>query len=108
VYRPGFKNVLANILSCHKQDTGRQEALEKAYRTQVLLTPDKLDLKITCRLLTKLALVLKTNSLKASVVLTDGHVPLDLIDYIFTANKQSFFLEDKRAKAIRGDQDWKI
>jgi hypothetical protein len=42
------------------------------------------------------------------VVLTDGHVPLDLIDHILTANKQSPFLADERAKAMRGDQDWKI
>jgi hypothetical protein len=99
--------VLANTLSCREQDTGCQEALGKAYRTQVLLTPDKLDPEITRRLPTELALVLKTsiNFPEASVVLTDGHVPLDLIDHIFTANKQSPSLEDKRAKTIRGDQD---
>jgi hypothetical protein len=108
VYRLGSKNVLANTLSCRKQDTGRQEALGKAYRTQVLLTPDKLDPEITRRLPTELAPVLETNSPKASAVLTDGYVPLDLIDHILTANKQSPFLEDERAKAIRGDQDWKI
>jgi hypothetical protein len=45
------------------------------------------------------------NSLKASVILTDGYVPLDLIDHIFTANKQSPSLKDKRAKAIKGNQD---
>jgi hypothetical protein len=104
-YRPSFKNVLVDTLSCHKQDTGRQEALEKAYRTQVLLTPDKLNPEITRRLLIKLAPVLETNSPKASVVLTDGHVPLNLIDHILTANKQSPFLKDERAKAIRDDQD---
>jgi hypothetical protein len=99
--------VLANTLSCHKQDTGRQEALRKAYRTQVLLTPDKLNPKITYKLFIKLAFVLKTfiNFPKASVILTNSHIPLDLINHIFTANKQSPFLEDKCAKAIRGDQD---
>jgi hypothetical protein len=66
-----------------------------------LLTPDKLNLKITYKLLIKLASVLETNFPKASVILTNGYVPFDLIDYIFTANKQLFFLEDKRAKAIR-------
>jgi hypothetical protein len=107
VYRPGSKNVLANILSCRKQDTGRQEALEKAYRTQVLLTPDKLDPEITRKLPTELAPVSETfiNFPKASVVLTYGHVPLDLINHIFTANKQSPSLEDERAKVMRGDQD---
>jgi hypothetical protein len=107
VYRPGFKNVLADILFCHKQDTGRQEALGKAYCTQVLFTSDKLDLEITCRLLIKLALVSETfiNFSEASVVLTNGHVSLDLIDHIFTANKQSPSLKDERAKVIRGDQD---
>jgi hypothetical protein len=105
VYRPGSKNVLANTLSCHEQDTGRQEALGKAYRTQVLLTPDKLNPEITRRLLTELASVSETNSPEAFVVLTDGYVPLNLIDHILTANKQSPFLEDERAKAIRGDQD---
>jgi hypothetical protein len=105
VYRLGFKNVLANILSCCKQNTGRQKALGKAYHTQVLLTPDKLDPEITRKLPTKLVPVLETNSLKASVILTDGHVPLDLIDHILTANKQSPFLEDECAKAMRGDQD---
>jgi hypothetical protein len=103
VYRLGSKNILANILSCREQDTGRQKALGKAYYTQVLLTPDKLNLEITCKLPTKLALVLETNSPKASTVLTNGYVPFDLIDYILTINKQSLSLEDKRAKAIRGD-----
>jgi hypothetical protein len=105
VYRPGYKNVLADTLSRRKQDIGRQEALEKAYCTQVLLTPDKLDPEIIRRLPDDLAPI---DSSEASVILTDGHVPLDLIDHILTANKQSSFLEDKRAKALRGDQDWKI
>jgi hypothetical protein len=105
VYRLSFKNVLANILSCYKQDIGRQKALRKAYHTQVLLTPDKLDLEITRKLPTELALVSETNSSKASVVLTNSYVLFDLINHIFTANKQSLFLKDKRAKAIRGDQD---
>jgi hypothetical protein len=110
VYRPGSKNVFTNTLSCREQDTGRQEALGKAHRTQVLLTPDKLDPEITRRLPTELALVSETsiNFPEASVVLTDGYVPLDLIDYILTVNKQSSSLEDERAKAMRGDQDWKI
>jgi hypothetical protein len=108
VYRPGFKNVLADTLSRREQDTGRQEALGKAYRTQVLLTPDKLNPEITRRLPTELAPVSETNSPKASAVLTDGHVPLNLIDHILTTNKQSPSLEDERAKAMRGDQDWKI
>jgi hypothetical protein len=107
VYRLGSKNMLTNIFSCHEQDTGRQEALEKAYYTQVLLTPDKLNLKITYKLPTKLAPVLKTfiNFSKASVILTNSYVPLDLIDHIFTINKQLPSLEDKRAKAIRDNQD---
>jgi hypothetical protein len=107
VYRPGFKNILANTLSCREQDTSRQEALEKAYRTQVLLTPDKLDLEITCKLPTELAPVLKTsiNFPKASVILTDGYISLNLINHILTANKQSPSLKDKRAKAIRDNQD---
>jgi hypothetical protein len=72
-----------------------------------LLTPDKLNPKITCRLLTELASVLETfiNFPEASVVLTDSYVPFDLINHIFIANKQSPFLEDKRAKVIKGDQD---
>jgi hypothetical protein len=105
VYYPGSKNVLADTLSRHKQDIGRQEALGKAYRTQVLLTPDKLDPEIIRRLPADLAPI---NSLEAFVVLTDGYVPLDLINHILTANKQLPYLEDKRAKTIRGDQDWKI
>jgi hypothetical protein len=100
VYRLGSKNVLADTLSYHEQDIGRQEALGKAYRTQVLLTPDKLDPEIIRRLPADLAPI---NSPEASVVLTDSHVPLDLINHILTANKQSPFLEDKRAKAMRGD-----
>jgi hypothetical protein len=97
VYRPSFKNILVNTLSCYKQDISRQKALEKAYRTQVLFTPDKLNLEITYKLFTKLALVLKTNSPKASVILTNSYVSLNLINHILTANKQSPFLEDKRA-----------
>jgi hypothetical protein len=99
--------MLADTLSCRKQDTGRQKALGKAYRTQVLLTLDKLDPEITCRLLTELALVLETsiNFLEASIVLTNSHVSLNLIDHILTANKQSPSLKDERAKAMRDDQD---
>jgi hypothetical protein len=66
-----------------------------------LLTLDKLDPKITCRLLTELALVLETNFFKAFTVLINGYVSLDLIDHIFTANKQLSSLKDKRAKAIK-------
>jgi hypothetical protein len=90
--------MFANTLSCRKQAIGRQEALGKAYCTQVLLTSDKLDLKIICKLLTNLTPI---NSLKAFIVLTNGYVLLDLINHIFTANKQLPFLKDKRAKAIR-------
>jgi hypothetical protein len=66
---------------------------------------DKLNLKITYKLSTKLAPVLKTNSLKTSVILTNSHILFNLINHILTANKQSPFLEDKRAKAIKGDQN---
>jgi hypothetical protein len=100
VYCFGFKNVLTNTLSCYEQDIGRQEALEKAYRTQVLLTSDKLDPKIICKLPADLTPI---NSLKASVVLTNSHVPLYLINHVLTANKQSPSLKDKRAKVIRGN-----
>jgi hypothetical protein len=97
--------MFANILSCRKQDTGRQKALKKAYYTQVLLIPDKLDPKITYKLPIKLASVSETfiNFLKAFVVLTNGHIPLNLINHILTVNKQSPFLKDKRTKAIRDD-----
>jgi hypothetical protein len=95
--------VFVNTLSCYEQDTGRQEALEKAYYTQVLFTSDKLNLEITCKLLIKLASVLETNFPKAFVVLTNSYVLFDLINYIFTVNKQSPFLKDKRAKTIRGN-----
>jgi hypothetical protein len=90
--------MLANTLSRHKQDIGQQEALGKAYYTQVLLTPDKLDPEIVCRLPADLAPI---NSLKASVVLTNSYVPLDLINHILTINKQSPSLANERAKAIR-------
>jgi hypothetical protein len=103
MYRFSSKNILANTLSCHKQNISRQKALKKAYCTQVLFTPDKLDLKITRKLFTKLASVLKTfiNFLKAFVVLTNSYIPLNLINHILTTNKQSPSLKDKRAKAIK-------
>jgi hypothetical protein len=62
--------------------------------------PDKLDPEIVCKLSADLTPI---DSLKAFVILTDGHVSLDLINHILTTNKQSSFLTDKRAKAIRGD-----
>jgi hypothetical protein len=95
--------MFVNTLFYYKQDISRQKALKKAYYTQVLLMSDKLNLKITYKLLIKLAFVLKTftNSLKASVVLTNSYVLFDLINYIFTVNKQLSFLENKRVKAIR-------
>jgi hypothetical protein len=65
-----------------------------------LLTPDKLDPEIIRRLPANLAPI---DSSKASVILTNGYVLLDLIDHILTANKQSLFLKDERAKAMRGD-----
>jgi hypothetical protein len=70
---------------------------------QVLLTLNKLNPEITRKLLTKLALVLKTNSPKASVILTNSHVPFNLINHILTANKQSSSLKDKRVKAIKSN-----
>jgi hypothetical protein len=105
IYRPGFKNILADIFSCYKQDTSRQKALRKAYCTQVLLTSDKLNPEIIYKLFTKLAFVLETftNFLKAFIVLTNNYVLFNLINHIFTANKQSPFLENKRAKAIKGN-----
>jgi hypothetical protein len=63
--------------------------------------PDKLNLKIICKLLIKLVFVLETNSSKTFVVLINSYVLLNLINHILIANKQSPFLEDKRAKAIR-------
>jgi hypothetical protein len=97
--------VFADILSCYKQDISCQKALKKAYYTQVLFTPDKLNLKITYRLLIKLVFVLKTfiNSLKAFVILINGYVFFNLINYIFIVNKQLSFLKDKRVKAIKGN-----
>jgi hypothetical protein len=68
-----------------------------------LLILDKLNLEITCRLFTKLVFVLKTNFFKAFVILTNGYVLFDLINHILIANKQSPSLEDKHAKATRGD-----
>jgi hypothetical protein len=68
-----------------------------------LLTLDKLNLEIIYKLPIKLVPVLETNSPEAFVILTDSHVLFDLIDYIFTVNKQSPSLENKRAKAIKGD-----
>jgi hypothetical protein len=63
---------------------------------------DKLDPEIICKLSDNLALI---NSFKASVILTNSHVSLNLINHIFTVNKQLPSLKDKRAKAIRDDQD---
>jgi hypothetical protein len=99
--------MLVNTLSCYKQDISRQKALEKAYCTQVLFTPDKLNPKITYKLPTKLAFVLKTfiNFFKASVILINSHVPLNLIDHILITNKQLPSLKNKRAKTIKDDQD---
>ncbi len=101
-YRPGSKNVLADTLSRREQDVGPQEALGKAYCIQVLLTPNQLDPEITRQLTPELA------PIKVPLVRTHGHAPLDLIDQILTANKHSPSLRDERAKAIRGDQGWKI
>jgi hypothetical protein len=67
-----------------------------------LLTPDKLNPEIVRKLPINLTPI---NSPEAFVVLTNSYVPLDLIDYILTANKLLSSLADKRAKAIKGDQD---
>jgi hypothetical protein len=63
---------------------------------------DKLNPEIICKLPADL---MSINFPKAFVILTNSYVPFDLINHIFTINKQSPFLEDKRAKAIRDDQD---
>jgi hypothetical protein len=63
--------------------------------------PDKLSLKITYKLLTKLISVLENNFLKAFIILTNSYVLFNLINYIFTINKQLSFLKDKRVKIIR-------
>ena len=64
--------------------------------------PDKLNPEITYRLATELAPISET-PINAPVVLINRYTPLDLIDQILTANKQLPFLEDKRAKAVRGN-----
>jgi hypothetical protein len=66
---------------------------------------DKLNLKITYKLFIKLASVLKTNSFKTFIILINGYVLFNLINYIFIINKQLPFLKDKCVKAIKGDQD---
>jgi hypothetical protein len=95
--------MLANTLSYCKQDIGRQKALENAYYIQVLLMSDKLNLKITYKLLTKLALILETfiNSSKTFVILINSYILFNLINHIFTVNKQLFSLKDKRVKTIK-------
>jgi hypothetical protein len=93
--------MLANTLSCYKQDINRQKALEKAYYTQVLYISDKLNLKITYKLFTKLASVLKTNSFKVFIILINSYISLNLINHIFTADKQLFFLKNKCVKVIK-------
>ena len=107
--------MLADTLSRREQDTGPQEAIGKAYRTQALLTPGQLDPRITQELSTQLAPITaptdartaltdaRTAPADASTVLTDGHTPVGLLDQILTANKHSYSLEDKQAKAARGD-----
>jgi hypothetical protein len=64
--------------------------------------PDKLDPEIIRRLSADLTPI---NSPKASVILINSYVSLNLINHILIANKQSPSLEDKRAKAIRDNQD---
>jgi hypothetical protein len=61
---------------------------------------DKLNLEIIYRLFTDLAPI---DFPKAFIILTNSYVPLNLINHILTANKQSPFLKDKCVKAIRGD-----
>ena len=113
VYRPGARNVLADTLSRREQDTGPQEAIGKAYRTQALLTPGQLDPRITQELSTQLAPITaptdaRTAPTDASTVLTDGHTPVGLLDQLLAANKHSHSLEDERAKAARGDPGWEV
>ena len=98
--------MLADTLSRREQDTGPQEAIGKAYRTQALLTPGQLDPRITQELSTQLAPV--TALTDAPSVLTDGHTPVGLLDQILAANKHSHSLEDERAKAARGDPGWEV
>ena len=44
-----------------------------------------------------------TALIDAPLVLTDGYIPIGLLDQILIANKHSLSLEDKRVKAMRGD-----
>jgi hypothetical protein len=62
--------------------------------------PDKLNLEIIYKLPDDFAPI---NSPKACIVLINGYVFFDLINYIFIVNKQLFSLKDKRAKAIKSD-----
>jgi hypothetical protein len=48
---------------------------------------NKLNLKITYKLLIKLAFVLKTNFFKAFTILTNSYILFNLINYIFITNK---------------------
>jgi hypothetical protein len=59
---------------------------------------NKLNLEIIYKLSADFMLI---NSLKAFVILINSYVSFNLINYIFTVNKQLFFLADKHVKAIK-------
>jgi hypothetical protein len=61
---------------------------------------DKLNLEIIYKLSADLAPI---NFFKAFIILINSYIFFSLINHIFTVNKQLFFLEDKRAKAIKSD-----
>jgi hypothetical protein len=61
---------------------------------------NKLNLKIIYKLPANL---IPINSPKAFIILTNGYVPLNLINHILTVNKQLSFLKDKSAKAIKNN-----
>ena len=102
-YRPGSNNVLVDTLTRREQDVKDQEALGKKYRTQTILTSDRLDPKITADLLLS-----SLSSIELLAPIQQGHLPLGLIDNILTLNKSSSSLNDERVKALRGDPDWRL
>jgi hypothetical protein len=61
---------------------------------------NKLNLEIIYKLPANL---MPINSPKASVLLINSYILFNLINYFFIANKQSPFLKDKRAKAIKSN-----
>jgi len=108
MYRPGKQNGKADVLTRRNAEVESQNKVKRDHRLQTLLKADQLDPRVLAEALPPRDLAPTASLLPETVSLSDLEVPLDLVDQLLTANRNSLLLRIEREAAERGDQDWSL